>query len=124
MRVSSKNNVFINTNEILATNGRITEVIQRLPVPMMTLPDEFIGGLFQGMLNADTATPPHDLIQVFNRELNNLNDETVLFSQNVTPGLLFDADVPLILKEMGRGCYHHLILSLLKALDENTTIRG
>ena len=30
------------------------------------------------MLNADAAAPPHDLIQVFNRELNNLNDETVL----------------------------------------------
>ena len=45
---------------------------------MVTFPDEFIEGLFTGMLNADAASPPHDLIQVFNRELNNLNDETVL----------------------------------------------
>ena len=90
---------------------------------MVTFPDEFIGGLFQGMLNADVATPSHDLTEVFSGELNNLNDETVLFSQNVTPGLLFVTDVPLILKEIGRGRYHHLILSLLKSLDENTTIR-
>ena len=41
-------------------------------------PDEFIGGLFQGMLNADAAAPSHDSIQVFNRELNNLNNETLL----------------------------------------------
>ena len=89
----------------------------------MTFPDEFIEGLFQGMLNADTAAPSNDLIQVFNRELNNLNDETALFWQTVTPGLLFVTDVFLILKEMVRGCFHHLILSLLKSLDENVTIR-
>ena len=45
---------------------------------MVMFSDAFIGGLFQGMLNADAAAPPHDLIQVFNRELNNLNDETIL----------------------------------------------
>ena len=44
---------------------------------MVTFPDEFIGGLFQGMLNADAAALSYDSIQVFNRELNNLNDETV-----------------------------------------------
>ena len=86
-------------------------------------PDEFIGGLFQGMLNADAAAPSHDSIQVFNRDLNNLSDETVLFWQNMTLELLFVTDVPLILKEMGRGRYHHFILSLLKSLDENATIR-
>ena len=74
VRVSSQNNVFINPNERLARSGRITEGIQRLPAPMVTFPDEFIGGLFQGMLNANAAAPPHDLIQVFNRELNNLNE--------------------------------------------------
>ena len=42
----------------------------------MAFPDEFIGGLFQGMLNADAAAPSYDSIQVFNRDLNNLNDET------------------------------------------------
>ena len=89
----------------------------------MAFPDEFIGGLFQGMLNADAAAPSHDSIQVFNRDLNNLSDETVLFWQNMTLELLFVTDVPLILKEMGRGRYHHLILSLLKSLDENATIR-
>ena len=45
---------------------------------MLTFPDEFIEGLFQGMLNADDAAPSHDLTQVFKRELNNLNDETAL----------------------------------------------
>ena len=30
------------------------------------------------MLNADLAAPSHDLMQVFNRELNNLNDESIL----------------------------------------------
>ena len=30
------------------------------------------------------------------------------------PGFLFVTDVPLILKEMGRGCYHPLILPLLR----------
>ena len=53
---------------------------------MVTFPDEFIGGLFQGTLNADVATPSHDLTEVFSGELNNLNDETVLLSQNVTQG--------------------------------------
>ena len=101
VRASSQNNVFINANESLATSGRITGGIQRLPAPMVTFPDEFIGGLFQGMLNADAAAPSHALIQVFNRELNNLNDETVLFRQNVMPGLLFVANVPLILKVQG-----------------------
>ena len=125
VRASSQNNVFINANESLATSGRITGGIQRLPAPMVTFPDEFIGGLFQGMLNADAAAPSHDLTQVFNRELNNLNDETVLtVLANVTPGLLFVTDVPLLLKEVGRGRYHHLILSLLKSLDETATIRG
>ena len=76
---------------------------------MVKFPDEFIEGLFQGMLNVDAAGLPHDLIQVFCRELNNLNDETVLFWQNVTPGFLFIMDVHLVLKEMGRGRYHHLI---------------
>ena len=123
VRGLSQNNVFINPNESLATSGRITEGIKRLPAPMVTFPAEFIEGLFQGMLNADAAAPPHDLIQVFNRQVNNLNDEIVLFWQNVTPGFLFVTDVPLILKEMGRGRYHHLILSLLKSLDENATIR-
>ena len=75
------------------------------------------------MLNADAAAPSHDSIQAFNRDLNNLSDETVLFWQNMTLELLFVTDVPLILKEMGRGRYHHLILSLLKSLDENATIR-
>ena len=42
---------------------------------MVTFPDEFIGGLFQGMLNADATALSHDSIQVFNRVLNNLNDE-------------------------------------------------
>ena len=78
MRLSSQNNVFINPNESLATSGRITEGIQRLPAPMVTFPDEPIVGLFQGMLNANAAAPPHDLTQVFKKELNNLNDETVL----------------------------------------------
>ena len=78
VHVSNQNNVFTNPNESLATSGRITEGIQRLLAPMMTFPDEFFGGLFQGMLHADAAAPPHDLIQVFNRELNNLNDDTVL----------------------------------------------
>ena len=91
---------------------------------MVTFPDEPIVGLFQGILNANAAAPPHDLTQVFKKELNNLNDETVLFWLNVTPGFLFFTYVPLILKEMGRSRYHHLILSLLKGLDENTTIRG
>ena len=50
------------------------------------------------MLDADAAAPSHDLIQVFNGELNNLNDETVLFWQNVTPGLLFVTDVLLVSK--------------------------
>ena len=124
VRVSSQNNVFINPNESLATSAQIAEGIQRLSTPLVLFPDEFIGGLFQGMLNADAAAPSHDLIQVFNRELNNLNDETVLtVLANVTPGLLFVTDVPLLLKEVGRGRYHHLILSLLKSLDENATIR-
>ena len=35
-------------------------------------------GLFQGILNTDASATPHDLIQVFKRGLNNLNDETVL----------------------------------------------
>ena len=43
--------------------------------------------------------------------------------RNATLELLLVTDVPLILKEMGRACYHHLILSLLKSLDESTTIR-
>ena len=43
--------------------------------------------------------------------------------RSATLGLLFVPDVPLILKEMGRARYHHLILSLLKSLDESTTIR-
>ena len=30
------------------------------------------------MLNVDAAAPSHDLMQVFNRKSNNLNDETVL----------------------------------------------
>ena len=78
MRLSSQNNAFINPSESLATSGRITEGIQRLPAPMVTFPDEPIIGLFQGMLNANAAAPPHDLTQVFKKELNNLNDETVL----------------------------------------------
>ena len=41
VRVPSQN-VFINPNESLATSGRITEEIQRLPAPMVTFPDEFI----------------------------------------------------------------------------------
>ena len=45
---------------------------------MVTFPDEFIGQLVQGMLNADAAAPSYGLMQVFNRELNNLNDETAL----------------------------------------------
>ena len=123
VRVSSQN-AFINPNESLATRGRITEGIQRLPASMVTFPYEFIGVLFQGMLNADAAAPSNNVMQVFNRELNNLNDETVLtVLANVTPGLLFVTDVPLLLKEVGRGRYHHLILSLLKSLDENATIR-
>ena len=56
------------------------EGIQRLPAPLVTFPDEFIEALFQGMLNADTAAPSHDLIQVFNRELNILNDETTVLA--------------------------------------------
>ena len=76
VRVSSQN-VFFNPNESLATSGQITEGIQRLPTPRVTFPDEFIGGLFQGRLNADAAALSYDSIQVFNRELNNLNDETV-----------------------------------------------
>ena len=78
VRVSTQNNVFINLNESLATTGQITEGIQRLHAPMVTFPDEFTRGFFQDMLNADAAAPPHDLIQVFNRELNSLHDETVL----------------------------------------------
>ena len=74
------------------------EGIQRLPTPLVTFPDEFVELLFQDMLDADAAAPSHDLIQVFNWELNNLNDETVLFWQNVTPGLLFVTDVLLVLK--------------------------
>ena len=49
-----------------------------MSTPLVTFPDEFIGGLFQGMLNADLAAPSHDLMQVFNRELNNLNHESIL----------------------------------------------
>ena len=45
---------------------------------MVTFPDEFIGRLVQGILNADAAAPSYDLMQVFNTELNNLNDETAL----------------------------------------------
>ena len=74
------------------------EGIQRLPAPLVTFPDEFIEWLFQDMLDADAAAPSHDLIQVSNGELNSLNDETVLFWQNVTPGLLFVTDVLLVLK--------------------------
>ena len=77
--VSSQNNVFINPNETLATSDRITEEIQRLHAPIVTFQDEFIGGLFQGMLSGDAAVPRHELIQFFNSKLNNLNDETVLF---------------------------------------------
>ena len=40
---------------------------------MAMFPDEFIGGFFQGMLNADAAAPLHDLIQDFS-----LKDENVL----------------------------------------------
>ena len=43
----------------------ITDEIQRLPVRMVTFSGEFIGELFQSMLRADAAAPPHDLIQVF-----------------------------------------------------------
>ena len=122
MEVPSQN-TFINPNESIATSGRITERIQSLPAQMVTFPDELIGGLFQGMLNEDVPAPSHNLMHVFNRELNNLNNESVLFWQNVTPWLLLVTDVRLILKEMDKGCYHHLISSLLKSLDENTTIR-
>ena len=123
VRVSSQN-AFINPNESLATRGRITEGIQRLPASMVTFPYEFIGVLFQGMLNADAAAPSNDVMQVFNRELNNLNDETVLtVLAKCDARLLFATDVPLILKEIGKGRYHHLISSLLKSLDKNTTIR-
>ena len=76
VRVSSQN-ASLNLNENLATSGQIMEGIQRLPAPMVTFPDEFIGGLFTGMLNADAAAPSHDLMQVFNRELNNLNERVV-----------------------------------------------
>ena len=123
VRVSSQN-AFINPNESLATRGRITEGIQRLPASMVTFPYEFIGVLFQGMLNADAAAPSNNVMQVFNRELNNLNDETVLtVLAKCDARLLFATDVPLILKEIGKGRYHHLISSLLKSLDKNTTIR-
>ena len=91
--VSSRNNLFINPNESLATSGQITEAIQRLPAPLVMFLDEFIGGLIQDMLNADAAAPSYDLIQVFKRELNHLNNKTVLLWQNVTPGLLFVTDV-------------------------------
>ena len=125
MRLSSQNNVFINPNESLATSGRITEGIQRLPATMVTFLDEFIGGLFQGMLNADAAAPPHDLIQVFNRELNNLNDETVLTAlAKCDARVSFCYECSLNFKKIGRDRYHHLILLLLKSLDENTTIQG
>ena len=77
MRVSSQN-AFINPNESLAKSGRITDGIYRLPASMVTFPDEFIGRLVQGMLNADAAAPSYDLMQVFNRELSNPNDETAL----------------------------------------------
>ena len=93
--VSSRNNLFINPNESLATSGQITEAIQRLPAPLVMFLDEFIGGLIQDMLNADAAAPSYDLIQVFKRELNHLNNKTVLLWQNVTPGLLFVTDVPI-----------------------------
>ena len=93
--VSSQNNLFINPNESLAASGQITEATQRLPAPLVMFLDEFIGGLIQDMLNADAAAPSYDLIQVFNRELNNLNNKTVLFWQNVTPGLMFVTDVPI-----------------------------
>ena len=84
---------------------------------MVMFPDAFIGGLFQGMLNADAADPPRDLIQVFNRKLNNLNDETILtVLAKCDAKVSFVMDGPLIIKEMGRGRYHHLILSLLKTL--------
>ena len=77
MRVPSQN-AFINPNESIATSGQITEGIQSLPAQMVTFPDELIGGLFQGMLNEDVPAPSHDLMHVFNRELNNLNNESVL----------------------------------------------
>ena len=93
MLVSSRNNLFINPNESLATSGQITEAIQRLPAPLVMFLDEFIGGLIQDMSNADAAAPSYDLIQVFKRELNHLNNKTVLLWQNVTPGLLFVTDV-------------------------------
>ena len=54
------------------------ERIQRLPAPLVTFSNAFIGRLFPGRLNTDAAAPRHDLIQVFNRELNNLNDRTLL----------------------------------------------
>ena len=76
----SSQNVFINSNETLATSDRITEEIQRLHTPIVTFQDEFIGGLFQGMLSGDAAAPRHELIQFFNSKLNNLNDETVLLN--------------------------------------------
>ena len=41
----------------------------------------------------------------------------------MTPGLQFVTDVPLILNEMGKGRYHHLISSMLKSIDENITIQ-
>ena len=71
MRVSGQNNAFINPNESLATGSRITEGIQKLSAPVVTFSDGFIVGLFQDMLNADAVALPHDLIQIFNRDLNN-----------------------------------------------------
>ena len=108
--VSSQKNLFINPNESLAASGQITEATQRLPAPLVMFLDEFIGGLIQDMLNADAAAPSYDLIQVLNRELNNLSNKTVL-----TVLAKCDARVTV--------CYRCPDLSLLKSLDENATIR-
>ena len=84
---------------------------------MVTFPDEFIGQLVQGMLNADAAAPSYGLMQVFNRELNNLNDETaltVLAKCDLRATVYYGCS--LNFKRNGHGRYHHLISSLLKKL--------
>ena len=77
MHTSSQKKTFITSTQTSATSRRNIEGIQNLPPAMEMFPGEFIGGFFQGMLNADAPAPPH-LMQIFSRELNNINDEIVL----------------------------------------------
>ena len=78
VRVPIQNNVFINPNWKLSSKRSNYGGNPKTVCTNGTFQDKFIEGLFQGMLNVNPAAPPHDLIQVLNREWNNLDDETVI----------------------------------------------